>query len=307
MEVHVLVARTSPLKRAHRPNTVHVAIGEACAHQHRYLNAVKVGRHRLPPFVAQRMLRTFLSDVDRQSNGSFGDELPHAAETVFDHSPRCHEIAVHIGETLPRADRLQVWRMQGGRLVLGDRKIGDPEHPDVAGRPGLGARPLDELADVVRFLVGEQSAGALGCSRAASVGIDHHVPVPGPPHRIGRLPSGLTRKAHGLALIHDPILGAERPPRSPTLRERILAVRMRRHDHREGAVTRRTIDVDAKQDTVAHCDRNIRILDQVRRCLVHGDRGSQDVAHPSARVRRRAGAAPWAIVGGRHPHSKGWL
>ncbi len=61
-------------------------------------------------------------------------------------------VAVEIGKTFPRDDRLQGRRLQVGDEPLVDREIRDAVEPDLAVAPGLRGRPFDRVIEIDRFL-----------------------------------------------------------------------------------------------------------------------------------------------------------
>ena len=181
--------------------------------------------HRVVP---ERMPPPLGAEVDRERGHVSGEGLPDQGEPAFGDAARGHEVAVGVGEPLPRADGGEVGRSQRRRLVLGDGQVRDPQHPHPTVRPRLRPGPLDQVVDVTGLVIREERSHAPGGPGPAGVGVDHDVATFDPRHRVRRLPARLARDPEGLGLVHDPELEAEQPAPVRPPGEGVLAVGVRR-------------------------------------------------------------------------------
>jgi hypothetical protein len=83
------------------------------------------------------------------------------ASAPFLHAGEEVDVAVGIGESFPGADGFQARRLQRRRLPLRDSKIRHADETDRTGAPRLPPGPLDQVIDILAFLVGQQLGHAL--------------------------------------------------------------------------------------------------------------------------------------------------
>ena len=229
--------------------------------------------------------------------------LPDAGEAILNDPARREEISVGIREAFPRRYRLQTGWLQRRRLVLRHGEIGNTDHADVSARPRLGACPLDEIVDILALLVRHERANPAGRASATHVGVDHGIALPHPPHRVGRLPTGLARERNRHRLAHDAVLRTETPPEFRPFGKVVLAIRMRRQQHGERPIALGVgaVDVHAEHDPITDRHGDISVLDQVGRRPGHSDRWVENPAKTGASIRSGSGPVPGAVKCGRHP------
>ena len=153
-------------------------------------------------------------------------------------------VAVEIGETLPRDDRLQRRRLLIGRKPLVDGEVGDAGESDLARAPGLRRRPFDRVVEINRLR--ERPWLALPGRFAAAAAVDPHrgVALRHPPFRIDGLP------------VHQRVrLFLQAVRRNPQL---VLLVRTQVQDGGKPAGIVRPEDVGFQPGAVAH--RHVDIL-----------------------------------------------
>src|SRR6266516_7762469 len=86
---------------------------------------------------------------------------PHFDKATLPDTTGTHEVAVGIGESFPGADGFQARRLQRRRLPLRDSKIRHADETDRTGAPRLPPGPLDQVIDILAFLVGQQLGPAI--------------------------------------------------------------------------------------------------------------------------------------------------
>ena len=97
-------------------------------------------------------------------------------------------IAVKVGKTFPRNDRLQRRRLVIGDEPLVDGEIGYAQQPDLARAPPLRRRPFDRIIEVDRLRERPRLALAGGFAAAASINAHRRIALGHPPLRVDRLP-----------------------------------------------------------------------------------------------------------------------
>src|SRR5262249_58408975 len=93
-------------------------------------------------------------------------EAPQPGEPGLADAARAHQVPVGVGESFPGADRLQARRLQRRGLPLRDSQVGHADHADRAGAPRLARGPLDQVVDILAFLIRQQAGRALRGSGA---------------------------------------------------------------------------------------------------------------------------------------------
>jgi hypothetical protein len=162
-------------------------------------------------------------------------------------------LAVEVGGRVPRHDRLQVRRLQGRDHRLDRAEVADADHADLPVAPGLFCDPLDQVVAVLGLLCGEPAAVlATRAADPAQVGDHVHVPVPG--------------QVLGVTGLDRPVVDGRpgpggQPERLRRDRQRldVLAIGRHREQRRVAAFGRRTKDVGAELDAVAHRDESISL------------------------------------------------
>jgi hypothetical protein len=294
--VEPALLRGDLLEGADRAAAVQVVVGEAAADQHRHLDLGEVRRPARPDLVAQRPGELLLAQVVAEAV-ALQPFRPHLDEAVLAHPAGEEEVAVGVGEALPGADRRQRRWVGGRRPVLAEGEIGDAVQTDLAGRPGLGAGPLDQVVVVLGLGGGEEVADPVGGAGPAQIAVDEDVAARHPVGRVGRLPAGPGGESHGLRHAEDPVLaGGLEAAAALRRRQVVLAVRMRAHQHRVGPVAARAEDVYAQDRPVAHRHLDVAFEDDLGlRCRTHRDRRAHQPAEATDHVTkllRIHGAAP---------------
>ena len=269
-----------------------VVVGEAAADQRGHGDLLQVRRQGAPPVVAQRV-PALLPDQLVALPDPPQAEAPQPDEAVLTDAARAHQVPVGVGESFPGADRLQAGRLQCRRLPLRDGQVGHAEHADGAGAPRLRRGPLDQVVDILAFLIRQQAGRALRGAGAAQITVDHRVALGRPPGRVGCLPPGQGRKPHRGRLPQNPVLKRHPPAAAAPPRQVVLAVRVRRHQHREPPATRRQHDVHPQGRAVAHGHWKIpQHRQRTCRGLVHTHRWAQQPGQAAQRIPHRPRPVP---------------
>ena len=146
------------------------------------------------------------------------------------------DLAIGVVPPLPRVDRRQVRRVQGGDEPLQARQVGDPGQPDLARAPGLGAGPLHQVGEGARLLRRVVGGPALRVPGAGHVDEDDGVAVRDPVLRVRRLERGQVRGP----LRPDAAVRVDLADRGRV----VLAVRRPAHQRRRRHVALGAVDVD---------------------------------------------------------------
>ena len=130
---------------------------------------------------------------------------PVLDEAAIEDAAVVRHVAVEVGGAFPEADRGKMLGLQRGGLPLVLGVIGDAVEADLAVRPGLHARPVDALREILRLAQRPDvdHARASGRRRGCRRGCRHSRPAPispdRPPPSTGTCWSSRSARPGGLA------------------------------------------------------------------------------------------------------------
>ena len=165
-------------------------------------------------------------------------------------------VTVGVVPALPGNDGRQMRRALGRHAPLVPGIIGDAEHPDLTAAPGLGARPLDALVEVVDLPRAVHVQEGLRPARAPRVHSHAGVAVRDPALGVGHLPVLVLVGRHlenfGIVLDHlVPLM------RIAILIGHALRVDSVGQDRRVVAFLDGPVDVRAQDGAVVHLDGHV--------------------------------------------------
>ena len=230
------------LRRAHAPEALQRAAGvqslvrPAGHHEGRHLDGLEIGGLARPELVEPGVRgRLGLQVLDL--GGAGPPPLPDVGpERGLRDAAVPGDLPIGVVPPLPRVDRGQVRRVQGGDEPLQARQVGDPGQPDLPRAPRLGAGPLDQVGEGTRLLRRVVGGPALRVPGAGHVGEDDGVAVRHPVLRVRRLERGQVRGP----LRPDAAVRVDLADRGRV----VLAVRRPAHQRRRRHVALGSVDVD---------------------------------------------------------------
>ena len=167
-------------------------------------------------------------------------------------------VSVPVGGAFPDAHGGEVQRLQRGRVPLVDGVIGNAVQADLAARPGLHARPLDALVQVLRLARREMLDAAGRTAGAARVDAQAGVALRHPFLRIDDFPVLIfaRRAVRDLRMLVDHALPGARVA---VLEGEALGVGPVAEEDRVAAFDARAKQVGAQHQPVVHDDRDVPV------------------------------------------------